>query len=101
MSALPPKADIASSVFMSTRPSSMQAAVAPRFGRRAESYTGQHRRRLTAAALGRKLMPWGPGGIFSIPGPDLCGAPSPRKPELILNLGYDCNNNSEFGITWA
>jgi hypothetical protein len=34
-SALPPKADIASSVFMSTRRSSMQAAVDPRFGRRA------------------------------------------------------------------
>jgi hypothetical protein len=60
MSALPPQADVASSVFMSTRPSSMQAAVDLRFGRRAK-----------------------------------------RKPELIMNLGYDRTNNLEFGITWA
>jgi hypothetical protein len=42
---------------------------------------------VTAASLGRKLMPWGPGGIFSIPGPDLCGAPGPRKTELIVGVG--------------
>jgi hypothetical protein len=142
MSAIHPKADIASSVFMSTRPSSMQAAVDLRFGRRAGDSSAMRtivvkgaryqparlghfqtrtkrakrsarlltgakekpkragrafrvfpnarplrkmrrfplRRQIpvnigvgvTAASLGRKL--WGPGGIFSIPGPDLCGA---------------------------
>jgi hypothetical protein len=57
---------------------------------------------VTAASLGRKLMPWGPGGIFSIPGPNLCGAPSPHKNELILNLDYDCMDNLELGrIEWV
>jgi hypothetical protein len=144
MSAIHPKADVASSVFMGTRPSSMQAAVDLRFGRRAgnssairkivvkrahyqparlghfQTRTKRAKRSarlltgakekpkrawhafrvfpnarplrkmrrfplrrqipvnigvgVTTASLGRKLMPWGPGGIFSIPRPDLCGA---------------------------
>jgi hypothetical protein len=57
---------------------------------------------VTTASLGRKLMPWGPGGIFSIPRPDLCGAPVPRKNELILKFGYDRINNLEFErIEWV
>jgi hypothetical protein len=44
-------------------------------------------------------------GIFSIPGPHLCGAPGPRKNELISllsNLDYNRSDNLELGRSeWA
>jgi hypothetical protein len=43
----------------------------------------------------------GPGGIAKNGLPKICGAPSSRKPELIMNLGYDRADNLRIWITWV